>query len=317
MKFATVRHQGESCFALSLHAKSSKWILWRDYAKIFHQDKVILQTKTLLDFIKQSDVLTPHFKKNEAIWSALPSYEFTTADTLLPFQPVGFRDFYCFEEHVMTARKGRGLEMVSEWYQAPIFYYSNPLNFRGPVDIIPYPREVEELDLELEIACVIGREIRDATFQAARDAIFGFTLLNDWSARDVQRFEMKCNLGPAKAKDFATSLGSFIISRDELEPHRSGKGYDIDIEAHINGARLTRKNWRDIQFSFEEMLMRASKNCTIYPGEVIASGTMGGGCLLEYNITSGENRWLKKGDQVVMTWVPDGPSLANKIGSSE
>ena len=125
--------------------------------------------------------------------------------------PTSMRDGYAFRQHVESARRNRGLEMIPEWYEAPIFYYSNHLSFRGPFDDIAYPKDSQELDLELEIACVIGREIRNANLEEARAAIFGYSLVNDWTARDFQRFEMKVNMGPTKGKDFATSFGSYII----------------------------------------------------------------------------------------------------------
>lgn len=315
MKFATARVNGESCFVVSL-PQSSDFVLWTDYAKEFSTDKLLSQTQTLFDFIKRSTILLPHLEKNKDRLSRLPRQKIKSEDFLLPFTPVLFRDFYCFEEHVMAARKGRGLEMIPEWYEAPIFYYSNPISFQGPYEVVPYPKDSLEVDLELEVACIVGRDIRNASIEEARSAIFGYCLLNDWTARDFQRFEMKVNMGPTKGKDFSTTFGSFIVSPDEIESKRSGKGFDIEIEALINGERLTRNNWKKIQFSFEEMLVRASKNCTVVAGEVIASGTIGGGCLMEHNITTGQKRWLKKGDTVTLNWVPDGPSISNRIGES-
>jgi 2-keto-4-pentenoate hydratase/2-oxohepta-3-ene-1,7-dioic acid hydratase in catechol pathway len=315
VRFATVNYQGEATFVLA-PSGSKEFVLWQDYAKQFHNDKMVSQTTCLLDFIQRSSVLTEHVKNNSDALKKCPKHTFGEKDFLLPFTPVLFRDFYCFEEHVMAARKGRGLEMIPEWYQAPIFYYSNPISFQGPFEVVPYPKDSEEVDLELEIAAIVGKEIRNATVEQARAAIFGYCLLNDWTARDFQRFEMKVNMGPTKGKDFSTTFGSFVITPDEIESKRVNKGYDIEIEALINGERLTRNNWKKIQFSFEEMLVRASKNCKVLPGEVIASGTMGGGCLMEHNLASGQKRWLKKNDTVTLNWLPDGPSISNRIGES-
>lgn len=316
MKYGTALVNGTAQFVFA-PSGSKDFFLWADYAKSFLNDKVVSQTQSLLDFIQKSSVLIPHLKANASALQKLSKVPLQDTDFVLPFRPLLFRDFYCFEEHVMTARKGRGLEMIPEWYQAPIFYYSNPLSFQGPFDEVSYPSDSTEVDLELEIACVVGREIRNATEAQARDAIFGYCLLNDWTARDFQRFEMKVNMGPTKGKDFSTTFGSYILSPDEIESKRSAKGFDIEIEALINGERLTKNNWKKIQFSFEEMLVRASKNCTVYPGEVIASGTIGGGCLMEHNLTSGQKRWLKKGDQITLKWHPEGPSISNKIGESK
>ncbi|MBN8555572.1 MAG: fumarylacetoacetate hydrolase family protein [Deltaproteobacteria bacterium] len=317
MRYATIQHQGSSHFALS--KDGAKWFLWQDYAKQFATDKVVSQTQNFLDFVKRSDALVDHLKKNEASLAKLSTFSVKDTDFLLPFIPVTFRDFYCFEEHVMAARKGRGLEMIPEWYQAPIFYYSNHLSFRGPNEVVAYPKDSTQMDCELELACVIGKEIRNATLEQARAAIFGYSILNDWTARDFQAFEMKINMGPTKGKDFCTTFGSQIVSADELGAAKA-KGFDKEIELTINGEVFTKKNWSGIQFSFEEMIVRASKNCTIYPGEVFGSGTMGGGCLLEHNLGKDTKRWLKIGDTVGMKWLPSHststsePFVLNKIG---
>jgi 2-keto-4-pentenoate hydratase/2-oxohepta-3-ene-1,7-dioic acid hydratase in catechol pathway len=320
VKFATIRHQGESKFVFSRDGKA--WSLWVDYSKNFSTDKTVSQVQTLIDFVRRSEILTDHLKKNEKVSASLATFSVKDSDYLLPFTPVTFRDFYCFEEHVMAARKGRGLDMIPEWYQAPIFYYSNHLSFRGPSDLMPYPKDSTQLDCELELACVIGKEVRNATLEEARAAIFGYSILNDWTARDFQAFEMKVNMGPTKGKDFCTTFGSVIVSADELgAPDK--KGFDREIELTINGEVMTKKNWNGIQFSFEEMLVRASKNCTVYPGEVFGSGTMGGGCLLEHNLGKDTKRWLKIGDTVGMRWLPSGktsgaePFVINKIGEPQ
>lgn len=288
------------------------YVLWSQWASRFPQDKTLGEIKSLLDFVKASRVLVGFVEKNKSLLNELPRVQVGECDYALPLQPVCFRDFYCFEEHVQTARKGRGLEMIPEWYEAPIFYYSNHLSFRGPFEDIEYPRSCTELDLELEIACIVGRELRNASLEEAREAIFGYCLLNDWTARDFQRFEMKVNMGPTKGKDFATSMGSYVISADELEPLRSQKGFDVEVEARINSEVLTTNNWKKIHFSFEEMLVRASKNCTVYPGEVIASGTIGGGCLMENRLTGGGKPWLKSGDLVELRWKA-GPYMKNRV----
>ena len=312
MRFATIQSPTGPEFVLGL--KSGSYVPWKHYVNLFPSDKLVAQTKTLFDFVKASKWLTDHVRKNLDRLNSLPTIQVKPTDYALPFTPVMFRDFYCFEEHVKNARKGRGADMIPEWYEAPIFYYSNHLSFRGPFEEIPFPQGSEEMDLELEIAAVVGRELRNASLEEAREAIFGYTLVNDWTARDFQRFEMKINMGPTKGKDFATSFGSFIITPDELESKRSGKGYDLEFSAEIGGELLTKKNWKGIQFSFEEMLVRASKNCTVYPGEVIASGTMGLGCLMEHNIGKDQKRWLNKGETVTLRWLPDGPMISNRIG---
>ncbi len=313
MKLGTAQISGEKIFVLA--PQGNEFYRWSDYVNLFSQDKTLTETKDLSDFVKRSSALMPQVQKNREAFKKLKPVSVGERDWALPFTPVMFRDFYCFEEHVKNARKGRGLEMIPEWYEAPIFYYSNHLSFRGPFEDVAYPRDCQELDLELEIAAVIGKEIRNATLEQAREAILGYSLVNDWTARDFQRFEMKVNMGPTKGKDFCTTFGSYIVTPDELASLQKGKGFEIEMEAQINGETLTKKTWSQIQFSFEEMLVRGSKNCTIYPGEVIASGTMGGGCLMEHNVMKGEKRWLKKGDVVTLRWLPGGPMISNKISA--
>lgn len=210
--------------------------------------------------------------------------------------PRSFRDFYAFEQHVKSARENRGLDMIQEWYQIPVFYFSNHLAIKGPEDNISKPIECNWLDYELEVACIIGKEGRNIKADEAEDYIFGYCILNDWSARDLQRQEMKVGLGPAKGKDFATSVGPWIITKDELEGLRSGKGFDISMKAKVNGVLLSEGNMKDIYYSFGEMIERASAGVTLYPGEMLGSGTVGTGCILE--LGTEVHRWLQPGDVV-------------------
>ncbi|MED3551959.1 fumarylacetoacetate hydrolase family protein [Cytobacillus praedii] len=210
--------------------------------------------------------------------------------------PKSFRDFYAFEEHVKTARENRGLEMIPEWYEIPVFYFSNHLAIKGPNERITRPKKCEWLDYELEVACVIGKEGRDIKAEHADQYIFGYCILNDWSARDFQREEMKVGLGPAKGKDFATSIGPFIVTKDEMEEYRVENGYDLTMRAKVNEVLLSEGNMKDIYYSFGEMIERASKGVTLYPGEIIGSGTVGSGCILE--LGTDVHRWLVPGDEV-------------------
>lgn len=210
--------------------------------------------------------------------------------------PKSFRDFYAFEQHVKTARENRGLEMIPEWYEIPVFYFSNHLAIKGPGEGITMPSECNWLDYELEIACIIGKEGRNIPADKADEYIFGYSILNDWSARDLQRKEMKVGLGPAKGKDFATSIGPWIVTKDELEPFKLGKGFDVSMKARVNGSLLSGGNMKDLYYSFAEMIERASRGVTLYPGEMIGSGTVGSGCILE--LGSQVHRWLRPGDQV-------------------
>lgn len=210
--------------------------------------------------------------------------------------PRSFRDFYAFEQHVKTARENRGLEMIPEWYKMPVFYFSNHLSIKGPNDEITRPHACKRLDYEIEIACIIGKEGKDIAKDAADDYIFGYCILNDWSARDFQVEEMKVGLGPAKGKDFSTTIGPWIVTRDELEPLKQDKGFNLQMKARVNEILLSEGNMRDIHFSFGEMVERASRGVTLYPGEIIGSGTVGTGCILE--LGQEVHRFLEPGDKV-------------------
>ena len=212
--------------------------------------------------------------------------------------PRTFRDFYAFEQHVKAARASRGMEMIPEWYEIAVFYFSNPCALQGHLDPVAKPSSTKELDFELEVGCVIGRDVRDATGQAAEDAIFGYMVLNDFSARDLQRQEMKCSLGPAKGKDFATSIGPWVVTKDEITDRRVGPGrYDLTMRARKNGTEISRGNWKDLTHDFTKMVERASRDVTIFRGDVFGSGTVGTGCILEIG-TKASNGWLEPGDTI-------------------
>jgi fumarylacetoacetate (FAA) hydrolase len=188
------------------------------------------------------------------------------------------RDFFAFEQHVATARANRGARVPAEWYEIPVFYFSNPAAIFGPADPIPYPHGTAELDYELEVAAVIG----------AGGAIAGFTVMNDWSARDLQRREVRVGLGPAKGKDFATSLGPVLVTLDEFD------GAAAEMVARVNGEERSRGNLADLYYSWDAILDRAALNTRLRPGDVIGSGTVGTGCILEAD----DGRWLQVGDVV-------------------
>ncbi|WP_241154311.1 fumarylacetoacetate hydrolase family protein [Staphylospora marina] len=210
--------------------------------------------------------------------------------------PSSIRDFYAFEQHVKTSRMRRGLQMIPEWYEIPVFYYSNHRSVFGPDDPVKKPSYTDRLDFELEIACVIGKRGRDIPRERALEHIAGFTVMNDWSARDEQRKEMAVGLGPAKGKDFATSLGPWLVTLDELEDRRVGEHWDLTMTARINGTEVSRGNMKDLYWSFAQMIERASRDCELLPGDVIGSGTVGTGCILE--LGQEVHRWLEPGDVV-------------------
>lgn len=230
------------------------------------------------------------------------------------------RDFYAFEEHVKTARANRGLGMIDEWYAFPVFYFANHRSIFGDGDVIPYPDGTKWLDYELEIACVIGKQGTNIPAAEALDYIQGFTIMNDWSARDIQHQEMRVGLGPAKGKDFATSLGPVVMTLPEIAERRIGSSaetrFDMTMRASVNGQLLSEGNTKDMYYSFGQMIERASSNVTLYPGDVLGSGTVGTGCLLELGgATSPLGRWLQPGDTITLEIEGIG-RLTNTIGST-
>ena len=217
---------------------------------------------------------------------------------LPPIRPARtFRDFYAFEQHVRRARARRGLEMIPQWYERPVFYYANPYTILGPDEQLPVPRHGKWLDFELEVGAVIGRAGRDIPAEAAEGFVAGYTVINDWSLRDVQRREMAVGLGPAKGKDFATSMGPYLVTPDELRDRRCGKGYDLQMTARVDGVEVSRGTWSSITFGFDEMIERASRGVTLQPGDIIGSGTVGTGCILELGPDE-VGGWLRPGNVV-------------------
>ncbi|MFI6014037.1 fumarylacetoacetate hydrolase family protein [Streptomyces sp. NPDC051243] len=226
---------------------------------------------------------------------------------LAPLQPPTVRDFVTFEEHVEGVRRSvDGAAGVPErWYAAPTFYFGNPYAMYGPHDDIPMPPGSSVLDFELEVAAVIGKEGRDLTPEQARDHIVGYTVFNDWSARDLQSAEMKVGLGPCKGKDTATTLGPYLVTADELEKYRDADGFlRLALTAEINGEVVGKDLLSNMSWTFEEMAAYASRGTVVRPGDVLGSGTCGnGGCLAELWGVRGEQSPppLKPGDTVTLT----------------
>jgi len=214
--------------------------------------------------------------------------------------PPSLRDFYAFERHVATMWKRRDMEIPEAWYRLPIFYFSNVSEIRGPGDAVHAPRGSQELDYELEVAALIDTPVRDLDAARGEEAIGGYLILNDWSARDFQRDESTVRLGPAKGKDFAASIGPWLVTPDELADIRRDKGYDVAMTAAVNGHELSRGSWASAHFSFGEMVERASADARLRPGDLLGSGTVGTGCLLEIK-DERLKRYLEPGDTVTLT----------------
>ena len=233
-------------------------------------------------------------------------------------KPPTIRDFYAFEQHVATARRNRGLEMEPDWYQLPVFYFSNPYAVYGPEDVVPAAPGSARLDFELEVAAVVGCGGENLTVEEAAGRIAGFTIMNDWSARDVQMREMRLSMGPVKGKDFATSLGPVLVTPDEIAGAAKDRSYDLTMTASVNGREYSRASLADIYWSFEEMLSYASRGTRIEPGDVIGSGTCGTGCILELSLTHGSDEypWLEPGDVVELS-VDGLGTLRNTVGAAQ
>jgi fumarylacetoacetate (FAA) hydrolase len=222
-------------------------------------------------------------------------------------RPPSFRDFYAFERHVRTVWARRDQDVPDAWHRLAIFYFSNTSEIRGPDEPVWAPNGSLELDFELEVGAVVDTPGIDLVAGRGEAAIGGYTILNDWSARDLQRDETTVRLGPAKGKDFATSIGPWLVTPDELADARDAKGYDLAMTARVRtggtaGASVdvSAGRWCDAAFSFGEMLERASADVHVRPGDLLGSGTVGTGCLLESkDATLG--RWLEPGDEVVLS----------------
>jgi len=219
-------------------------------------------------------------------------------------RPPSFRDFYAFEQHVATMWQRRHGEIPEAWYRLPIFYFSNTSEIRGPGDPVWPPRGSIELDFELEVGAIVDTPVFNLGEERAADAIGGYFVLNDWSARDLQRDESTVRLGPAKGKDFATTIGPWIVTPDELAPRwaNGAAGPDLAMTASVQGAdgatvEVTRGSWSDAHFSFARMLARASADVHVRAGDILGSGTVGTGCLLEVKDQT-LGRWLQPGDLV-------------------
>lgn len=309
MRFVTFSSNGAEKLGLHVGSFGSGKII--DVESAGHALGLSGVPKDVLSVIRTADAAMPLLKKILEAGSAgkLPSsaiVEETKTKLLSPIpRPVSMRDGYAFRQHVETARRNRGVPMIPEFDQFPIFYFTNHLAVTGPGDLAVQKLALERLDFELEGAIVIGKGGKNIPSAKADAHIFGYMIMNDWSARHLQMEEMKLNLGPAKGKDFATSLGPYLVTRDELAakavPSPKGERHDLRMKCFVNGKQVSDGNLKDMTWTFAQIVERASYGVELLPGEVIGSGTVGTGCFLELNgskIT--DNQWLKPGDECVL-----------------
>lgn len=262
-------------------------------------DQVILETeKQLISMIETGSLIAP--MKDYILLAPVP-------------RPTSCRDGYAFRQHVAAARRNRGVEMIKEFDQYPIFYFTNHNAIQGPGAVYCMPDHFQQLDFELEIAIVIGKEGKNIKAKDADAYIAGFTVMNDLSARKLQMEEMLLNLGPAKGKDFSTVIGPWLVTPNELttflvpaKQGHVGNNYNLSMKCWVNDKLVSVGNVKDMDWTFAEIIERCSYGVTIYPGDVIGSGTVGTGCFLELNGTGKRNnpnyqaQWLQPNDEVKM-----------------
>jgi fumarylacetoacetate (FAA) hydrolase len=227
--------------------------------------------------------------------------------------PTSCRDGYAFRQHVASARRNRKVDMISEFDQYPIFYFTNHNSIQGPGEVVCMPDHFEKLDFELEAAIVICKPGKNIKAEEADAYIGGYMVMNDFSARKLQTEEMLLNLGPAKGKDFATTIGPMLVTPDELEefkveckPGHTGNAYNLSMKCWVNEVQVSEGNLADMDWTFAEIIERASYGVQLFPGDIIGSGTVGTGCFVELNGTGKLNdpdykeQWLKEGDVIEM-----------------
>jgi len=236
------------------------------------------------------------------------------AEILAPVpHPTSCRDAYAFRQHVFSARRNRKLDMIPEFDEFPVFYFTNHNSVQGPGEIVCMPDHLNKLDFELEAAIVICKPGRNIKASEADEYIGGYMIMNDLSARELQMEEMKLNLGPAKGKDFCTVIGPLLVTPDELEPYKipakgnhTGNAYNLEMRCSVNNIQVSQGNLGDMDWTFAEIIERCSYGVQLYPGDIIGSGTVGTGCFLELNGTGKLNdpgykeQWLQEGDVVEM-----------------
>jgi fumarylacetoacetate (FAA) hydrolase len=285
---------------------------------LYAWDDVIEHAHNFYELIKQGEVkhVTPIPFEKLNILAPIPN-------------PTSMRDGYAFRQHVEAARRNRGVEMIPEFDEYPIFYFTNHNAVQGPGDIVCMPDHFQQLDFELEAAVVICKKGRNIRAEEADQYIGGYMIMNDMSARTLQMEEMKLNLGPAKGKDFCTAIGPMLVTPDELEsykipakPGHMGNNYNLQMSCRVNGKEVSRGNVGDMDWTFAEIIERCAYGVDILPGDVIGSGTVGTGCFLELNGTGKRldpnyiPQWLQPGDEVEMEITGLGV-LKNRIVKDE
>jgi 2-keto-4-pentenoate hydratase/2-oxohepta-3-ene-1,7-dioic acid hydratase in catechol pathway len=268
--------------------------------------------KDMLTFIQNHEI---YFKVITDLGKVKAHYSLNEVQLLAPLpNPPSFRDYIGFEMHMQNASRSFGHKIGTAWYDMPIFYFTNHQAIYGPDDEIKRPAKETKLDIELEIACIIGKKGKDIKMTDARPYIFGYTIFNDWTARAIQKVEMEIPLGPHKGKDFANAIGPCIVTADEMEQYRipmdesvftdpisvpkiKGDRLNVKMTSRINGETICEGNYKTVYHNFEQMIERASENnVSLFPGDILGSGTVGWGSLIENMFSI--HRPLEPGDLV-------------------
>ncbi len=287
------------------------------------KDKEIIDIGNFFDTIPEFvdfDMFSFFYEEDSFKEQTIKGFESFSKDDVSLLSPIlnptSLRDAYAFRQHVEAGRKSRGLAMIPEYDQFPVFYYGNHNAIGGPGEVQIQKDQSVKLDYELEIAAIIGETGKNISVDEADDYIMGYTIMNDLSARALQKEEMKLSLGPAKGKDFLTTLGPYIITKDELKDkcisNKNGNRYDLNMRAYLNGQLLSEDNFKNITWTFAQIISRVSNGVDVFPGDVIGSGTCATGCLLELNQTNNTDIWLKDGDEIKLE-VDRMGSLVNTI----
>jgi len=275
--------------------------------------------ETLIDVIADGDA-GQAAAAQRAIRAPFHVAELGDAELLAPIpRPPSVRDFMAFENHYVTSMAALGVPTHPLYYQQPVFYFSNPAAIQGPTEDVRMAPGSTAFDYELEVAAVIGRPGSNISPAEAQDHIAGYTILSDWSARDVQEAEMSFQIGPAKGKDTATSLGPYLVSKDELAPYATERGFDLAMTASVNGVLYSSGNWSSLYWSFADLIAYASRGTTLVPGDVVGAGTVGTGCIIELSRVHGAERYpyLVENDVVELTIAELGSITATVTAAQE
>ena len=305
MRLATIIPENGTSAIAAVAVDAQNWVSLHSFFSFFGEKKLPPPDSPLPHFLP---LLMPRFSELTRKVSDWPEHgrifhkgggKTLRARRFLPpiLRPPSFRDFNSFEQHARTARARRGLEMVQVWYEIPAFYFSNPNSLLGDhAEIFP-PAYSTELDYELELGLIIGHRVRDAKIESAWEHVAGLTIINDFSARDLQRGEMGVGLGPAKGKDFATAVGPVLVTRDEFADKIDNETISLDMRARRNERELSHGNSNTLFHTFPRMIAQASRDADLFPGDLLGSGCVGWGCILELG-PENTGGWLQAGDVV-------------------